>query len=202
MNLADTILYHRLYQRRAFHLAEKICPFLSNFGNLLDFGCGNMCTAREIKKHLPNLNITGVDVIEDQNLYRTPLASDLTFVLNKQKVIPFEDGFFEQVLCVSTLHHTSDPEYYFKELQRVLRQGGRFVLVEEMYAHGLDYLWIAGADLLSNKLKRGVPTPLEFRTYKFYKELFNRCGLNIAHHCSVRPAFPWQRLEVFALDKS
>jgi len=43
--------------------------------------------------------------------------------------IPFKDGSFELVVCLRTLQHVHDDERAVREIRRVLRPGGRLVLV-------------------------------------------------------------------------
>ncbi|MBT3598680.1 methyltransferase domain-containing protein [Candidatus Peregrinibacteria bacterium] len=42
--------------------------------------------------------------------------------------LPFEDEYFDVVLCYETLEHMPDPELLIIELSRVLKPGGTFVL--------------------------------------------------------------------------
>lgn len=44
--------------------------------------------------------------------------------------LPFADGEFTGVFCLDVLHHLRSPLECFREIARVLRPGGRFVLIE------------------------------------------------------------------------
>ena len=46
------------------------------------------------------------------------------------QALPFSDGSFANVISVDTLHHIERPVMFIKESLRVLRPGGKFVLLE------------------------------------------------------------------------
>jgi len=45
--------------------------------------------------------------------------------------LPFRDGTFDIVFGSAVLHHTKKLRYVFSEIHRILKQGGRFVLINE-----------------------------------------------------------------------
>lgn len=194
--IADLKFYKHLTTKRSQKIARSVFPFLQNEGKLLDLGGGNMLTSITLSGLLPDINIHGIDVIRDQNLPDS-LPHKVQFSTYDGTAIPFESGSFDQALVCSTLHHTTDPEFFMKELVRILKPGGILVVVEEMYSNWLDLAWIAGLDWLLNKLKKDVPVPLNFRTYKQYDETFKALNLKKTAHSHVRPAIPWQRLEIY-----
>ena len=195
--IADLKFYKILTKKRSHKIARSVFPFLQNEGKLLDLGGGNMLTSITLSELLPNLQIHGIDVIRDQNL-PDRMPQNITFSTYDGTAIPFESGTFDQALVCSTLHHTTDPEFFMKELVRILKPGGILVVVEEMYSNWVDLAWIAGLDWVLNKLKKDVPVPLNFRTYKQYDDTFKTLHLKKTAHTHVRPAIPWQRLEIYA----
>ena len=44
--------------------------------------------------------------------------------------LPFRDSVFDNIVFVDVLHHIEDPAAFFTEARRVLRDGGRIVMVE------------------------------------------------------------------------
>ena len=44
--------------------------------------------------------------------------------------LPFPDQSFSNVFCVDVLHHLKSPIKYFREISRVLRPGGRLIMIE------------------------------------------------------------------------
>lgn len=195
--IADLKFYKYLTKKRSQKIARSVFPFLQNEGKLLDLGGGNMLTSITLSELVTNLKIQGIDVIRDQNL-PDKLPQNIQFKKYDGLSIPFESETFDQALVCSTLHHTTDPEFFMKELVRILKPDGILVVVEEMYSNWLDLAWIAGLDWILNKLKKDVPVPLNFRTYRQYDETFKALNLKKIAHSHVRPAIPWQRLEIYA----
>jgi len=52
-------------------------------------------------------------------------------VLGDMNDLPFADGYFDLIVCSATLHHTATLPLAVKEIARVLRAGGRAVIVNE-----------------------------------------------------------------------
>ncbi len=200
MFIAKTDFYKKLSGQRSHKIAQKVEPFMPENGQILDFGCGNLFTAKTLAALRNDLSITGIDVIRDQNLHLDD-DGQLTFLQYEGDHIPFEDGHFDAAIASSVMHHTHDPEFFLGELQRVLKPGGQLVLVEEMYINFLDRIWISAQDFLLNKLKKGVPVPLEFRSHKHYQQEFERQGWEVCHGSHIRPGFPYQHHYVYVLEK-
>ncbi len=190
MFIANLPIYKKLTHQRSITFANYLSKLIPDNSNMMDFGCGNMYTAIELLKLNPSLKVTGLDVIRDQNLSDEILADPrIDFKITTTKELPFSDNSFDIVLALATMHHTPDPEYYMFELKRILKPGGSIILVEEMYINQLDRIYISGEDWILNKMKKGVPVPLNFRSNKRYLNTFKQLGLTIEFSGSVRP-FP------------
>src|SRR2546428_4006342 len=51
------------------------------------------------------------------------------FFEGRAQAIPYPDGSFDRVTAVVSFHHMEDPDRVLTEVHRVLRAGGRFVLM-------------------------------------------------------------------------
>lgn len=203
MFLADLPIYKRLTHKRSVKFAEYLTKLIPENASVLDFGCGNMYTAREMVKISPTIKITGLDPVKDQNLNDQVLQKGkLEFKQLTTKEIPFPDNTFDIALALATMHHTDDPEYYLSELKRVIKPSGAIVLVEEMYLHLLDKVWISSQDWLLNKMKAGVPVPLNFRSHKHYLNEFKKQGLSIVHEDGIRSSVTYMHVYVYKLKKA
>ncbi|MBS1782939.1 MAG: class I SAM-dependent methyltransferase [Bacteroidetes bacterium] len=190
MFLADLPIYKKLTRQRSITFAKFLAPLITDGSHILDFGCGNMYTARQLLHLKPNLKITGLDIIRDQNLSNDILADKrLSFQLSSTNTIQSPDNYYDGAIALATLHHTPDPEFFLTELKRVVRPGGFIILVEEMAVNFFDKLYICTEDWLLNKMKEGVPVPLNFRYHHQYKQEFKNQGLVVVFQGSVRP-FP------------
>jgi SAM-dependent methyltransferase len=99
---------------------------------ILDAGCGNGRYTRFLLKHAdPDALITGFDY--SQQMIRrarerlggnraTQVAADLTR-------LPYADGTFDAAVCGWVLEHLPDPTPGLRELARVLRPGGKLLLL-------------------------------------------------------------------------
>lgn len=190
MFIANLPIYKKLTRQRSITFAQYLAPLIPDGSSVLDFGCGNMYTAIQLLGHRPNISITGLDIIRDQNLSDDILADKrMQFVQSLSEILPFDDNHFDGVIALATLHHTPDPEYFLRELKRVVKPGGFVILVEEMAINLLDKVYISVEDWLLNKMKEGVPVPLNFRYHKQYLHTFQNMQMQIAFAGSVRP-FP------------
>lgn len=201
MFIADLKWYKKLSGLRSFYLARKVCEYIKDNTLILDFGCGNMYTARKILELKPSVKIVGLDIVADQNLDLSDTNEKLSFVESGDQRCPFDDNTFDHVLALACLHHTEYPEKYLEELKRIVKPGGSIIIAEEMYINYLDKLYISGSDFLLNKLKEGIPVPLNFRSHKHYQQVFKDLGLEVVSKSSLRLFPNFMHHYVFKLRK-
>jgi ubiquinone/menaquinone biosynthesis C-methylase UbiE len=60
----------------------------------------------------------------------------VTFTVGDLSDLPFADGFFDCVYCVSVLEHTDSPEAIIGEFKRILSPGGRLILTIDVSPDG------------------------------------------------------------------
>lgn len=102
-------------------------------GTVLDVGCGTGTYAVALARR--GFRVVGLD-FSPAMLRRAEakagdlLGSRITFRLaDFNRELPFADQHFEHAVCVCALHCVADPPSFFREVRRVLRPEGRFVLV-------------------------------------------------------------------------
>jgi len=87
-------------------------------GGLLDIGAAD----RWIESHLP----TGVDYVAlDYPSTGRDLYGARPHVFADAAHLPFPNGGFDGVICLEVLEHVPDPATVMKEIERVLKPGGR-----------------------------------------------------------------------------
>ena len=121
-----TPLGREVYRRKA-DLAARLCP---ERGRLLDWGCGFGQMSRLLRNR-------GFEVVSytiepgapsSWNLFLREGGLDV--VWGKEPVrLPFGDAAFDAVLACGVLEHVEDERGSLAELARVLRPGGRLVLM-------------------------------------------------------------------------
>ncbi|HTN46103.1 MAG TPA: class I SAM-dependent methyltransferase [Flavipsychrobacter sp.] len=203
MFLADLPLYKKLTRKRSVKFAQYLNQLIDENSYMLDFGCGNMYTSQELLKLNPSLRIMGLDVIKDQNLHDSILKDNrLAFTLLTTRELPFPDNTFDVTVALAVMHHTDNPEYYLSELKRVTKPTGHVILVEEMYINPIDRIWISSQDWILNKMKEGVPVPLNFRSHKHYLQEFKRQNLNVVFAGGLRAFLTQMHAYVYKLQKA
>lgn len=127
----DSFLYDifRYMQRKVIEKME-INPKM----HVLDLGCG---TGRGLLI-FTRLNgtahqLSGVDISEKMIAKARKNCSNLSnvnFVVAPAEKLPFENDFFDAILCTNSFHHYSNPELALKEANRVLRTNGKIYILD------------------------------------------------------------------------
>jgi len=103
--------------------------------NILDAGCGQGF----VEKYLAgvfNASFTGITItprevkVAKKQLKKTTLKGTANFILADYHDLPFEDDSFDVVFTVETLAHAQDLSQVLSEFYRVLKPGGKIVLIE------------------------------------------------------------------------
>jgi ubiquinone/menaquinone biosynthesis C-methylase UbiE len=100
---------------------EAIMKHLAGI-NILDIACGRGYLAKKIALD-QSKNIFGIDIIPP-NINEQP---NLRFIKGNIENIPFDDKFFDTVICAHTLEHTTDINRALSELRRVTKK--RLIIV-------------------------------------------------------------------------
>lgn len=95
--------------------------------DLLDAGCGEGITLEKLVKLFPEAAVVGVDT-EPENLeicrtHGLPVQAGSVYEL------PFSDASFDTVLFSEVIEHLDAPEQALREIRRVLRPGGRVIII-------------------------------------------------------------------------
>ena len=97
----------------------------------LDLGCGVGHTLRRIAP-LVSFAVGADATLEMMQAGRASVvtAANTAFAQSDASALPFADAAFDVVTCRLAAHHFHDAASAFREVARVLRPGGRFVLVD------------------------------------------------------------------------
>ena len=99
------------------------------FGSLLEIGYGSGVFLPELARRTNRL--VGIDVHSGRDgvaEMASRLDLDVELVDASLFDLPFEDGTFDALVCLSVLEHLTDLDAALRELRRVVRPGGRLVL--------------------------------------------------------------------------
>lgn len=162
--------YQRIKTANARRKTVQIRPHIKDCTSILDFGCGDMAFAAELRKTLPETGITGLDVVDFG--IRQP---GIRYRQYDGKLIPFGSGTFGAVIAWHVFHHTPDPEYYFSECLRVAKK--TVIVTEPVYRHPLEIPGMAAMDWMFNVWKsRSISYAFRFHTLDWWKGVIRRYG--------------------------
>jgi SAM-dependent methyltransferase len=94
---------------------------------LLEIGCGegnNLYRLAGTGLHV------GVDFFSPKVAFAQQVVEGADFTAADAAALPFADATFQTVFIRDLLHHVPDPHAAMAEAMRVLRPGGRFILIE------------------------------------------------------------------------
>jgi len=99
--------------------------------NVLDAGCGNgwlsFCACEK------GFNVYSLDIGENETKESSFLfkSKNAYIELTRSSLLslPFVDSFFDSIMCISVLEHIPDVEQAILEMKRVLKKGGRIIIV-------------------------------------------------------------------------
>ena len=162
------------YRRRALVRAG-----LAPGAKVLDVAVGTGLLAREMVNVLGTSNgIIGIDPSPGM-MAATSAPLPIQLVQGRAEALPFASGSFDFLSLGFALRHLDDLEAVFAEFRRVLRPGGRVLLLEITRAEG----WLANTllrgymrgvvPLLSRTVARHRDTPL---LYQYYWDTIEACA--------------------------
>jgi SAM-dependent methyltransferase len=143
---------------------------------VLEVGCGSGIFVYELARHAKT--VCGLDLHPHLGLVRKALAEDNLapgLVRGGAAELPFADGSFDVVVIVSVLEFVPDPAACLNEALRVLRTGGRLILVTPRQLAWADALYrrLSGVDpeadfqggrgRLQTALERQFPSAIRMR---------------------------------------
>ena len=106
---------------------------------LLDIGCGGGATLKRMGEKITTGHLTGIDY--------SPVSVKTSLKTNRQDVesgkmkvlegsveaLPFADDGFDKIITVESFYFWPNPQENLKEVRRVLKTGGTFLLVADIY---------------------------------------------------------------------
>ncbi len=100
--------------------------------NILDIGCGprgSLEWASGANKRV------GLDTLAKQYIKMEGKKHQMEYVEAGAENIPFEDAIFDFVSSFNSLDHVDDLQKSITEIKRVLKPGGKFLLIADIHLH-------------------------------------------------------------------
>ena len=110
--------------------------------DILDIGCGGGSTVRKLALLAPEGKVTGLDysaasvAVARETNFQDLAAGRVQIAQGSVHALPFRDSTFDIVTAVETHYYWPDLPSNMREILRVLKPGGIFVLIAETYRGG------------------------------------------------------------------
>lgn len=145
---------------------------------VLDIGCGGGNTLARMAERVMEGHLVGIDYaeasVEASRAFNAPLVESgrMEILHASVEALPFADAHFDKITTVESFYFWPNPEESLREVARVLKPGGTFLLLADIY----------GRDDLPKDIQEKVagyaltnPTPEEF------EQLFRAAGFHEVH---------------------
>jgi ubiquinone/menaquinone biosynthesis C-methylase UbiE len=163
----------------------RLLPDL-NGSSVLEVGCGRGDFSIWLGKNYPQATITGVDfsgaAIAIAASKQGLKLSNVRFAVENAEDLEFASATFDYVISCECLEHVPHPARMAREIARVLKPGGKFILTTENYFNGMLLAWL-------NSWRKGKTfdsgsgaQPCEnFFVWWRVKKLLEEAGLRVEH---------------------
>ncbi len=132
-NAWDEVHFPSTIDPRIRHVT-LVVEFLGDMGHgrALDLGCGKGRFARILKQHNPQASIVAMDLAIAMLRYAD---ANLERLAGSMLELPFADAAFDAAYATESLEHAVDIERAVAELCRVVKPGGKLVVIDKNAAH-------------------------------------------------------------------
>ena len=112
---------------RYWDYRDKVALDLVTGNDIVDVGCGEGLTLEKLVRLFPDKNIRGIDS-EPENI-QICSKYDLPVFPGDVYALPFDDSSMDCVMLMEVIEHLNKPEQALVEIRRVLKPGGRVIIV-------------------------------------------------------------------------
>jgi len=104
--------------------------------DLLDIGCGTGTFDAMLAATSMPARIVGLDCAESmcqvasEKAHHAGVADHIHYITADSEHLPFADASFDAVTCSNSFHHYPHQQFVVNEMHRVLRPGGRLMLID------------------------------------------------------------------------
>jgi len=105
-------------------------------GRVLDIGCGSGWATRLMAEQASAGHVAGIDISDEMiRIARESSNSfpNVEFRVASAEKIPFDDGEFTHAFSMESLYYYADMLAALREIRRVLKPGGQFVTIIDLY---------------------------------------------------------------------
>jgi ubiquinone/menaquinone biosynthesis C-methylase UbiE len=165
-------------------LAEKLAETLAVQGDeqILDLATGTGRVARPVAKRLRNGRIIGVDqalaMLDVGHQHQDPIPAYFQSA-GEADALPFKSNSFDRAFVSFSLHHFGNSEGVVKEVLRVLKNGGRFVVLDPVIEEAKDAVDVALEAKINQVFRRTHGDNFRFHTASSIQRVLTKAGYRI-----------------------
>ncbi|MBN1490159.1 MAG: methyltransferase domain-containing protein [Phycisphaerae bacterium] len=187
-----SLLNHFLFRPSYLAFIEEIVRWRGLDGEpfeLLDIGCGTGTLAAMLMASSLPVRVVGLDYAESMAVVASRKAAGAhaadraRFTRADSEHLPFADGSFDVVTCSNSFHHYPHQQLCVNEMRRVLRPGGRLMLIDGFRDNVIGWVTF---DLIIGAVEKEVhhASWSQFHTY------FQEAGFQNIHRRKINILFP------------
>jgi ubiquinone/menaquinone biosynthesis C-methylase UbiE len=165
-------------------LTTKMIETLSLSGNewVLDVATGTGRVARPVSKHMKAGHIVGVDqafaMLDVGHQHKEPISS-YSQTAGAADALPLKSNSFDRAFVSFSLHHFGNPSGVVKEVMRVLKGNGRFVVLDPIIEEAKDAVDAALEARINQVFRRTHGPEFRFHTASSIQRLLSKAGYRI-----------------------
>ena len=165
-------------------LTTKMIEMLSLSGNewVLDLATGTGRVARPVSKHMKTGHIVGVDqalaMLDVGHQHKEPISS-YSQSAGAADALPLRSNSFDRAFVSFSLHHFGNPAGVVKEVMRVLKGNGRFVVLDPIIEEAKDAVDAALEAKINQVFRRTHGPEFRFHTASSIQRLLSKAGYRI-----------------------
>jgi len=138
---------------------NKLLELIPEYGSFLEIGCGEGLFLSDLRKHKPNLSLTGVDLWEEiLNKAKARFSNDpgVKLVFGKGEKLPFADNTFDTAAAVNLLINIKGKAVliackettWFLDLELIAQATSARLVVEELPIEWEEFYYVHRASKL------------------------------------------------------
>ncbi len=127
-----SILQHLVFRNAHNMIFREISAVNIGGFKALDVGCGTGELTFKIKAHFNEAEVHGVDLSKTmiEKARNKNAAGLVSFETGDVEDLPYEDDTFDVITCSHSFHHYPNKAKAMSEMYRVLKPGGRLMIVD------------------------------------------------------------------------
>ena len=125
-----SLLQRFLFQKTHDELYKVIKSLLKDYARLLDIACGTGIFANKVQNYNCLMDIHGCDLSPKMIVQARRKNQAITWQTTPADSTPYKNDTFDIVTCTTAFHHFPNQQKAIKEMYRVLKPGGKLVIID------------------------------------------------------------------------